>query len=153
MSIFWEIDNYLTIIEKPLAILKTGTQNMGNGVYLLRAGTPLNSSGSVANTGNAKYLVAEDYYFYSNTPTQAKNVRLIETGYIDLDKAEAAFGKSYTAEAKAALETAGIILVDGALASGPSIPEVTSEDNGKFLRVVDGAWAAASVPSANGVSF
>lgn len=30
---------------------------------------------------------------------------------------------------------------------------VTAADNGKFLRVVDGAWAAATVPDANGVSF
>lgn len=30
---------------------------------------------------------------------------------------------------------------------------VTTNDNGKFLRVVNGVWAAASVPDANGVSF
>lgn len=30
---------------------------------------------------------------------------------------------------------------------------VTAADNGKFLRVVDGVWAAATVPNANGVSF
>lgn len=33
------------------------------------------------------------------------------------------------------------------------LPTVTASDNGKFLRVVSGAWAAASVPSASGVSF
>lgn len=33
------------------------------------------------------------------------------------------------------------------------LPAVTTSDNGKFLRVVDGAWAAATVASANGVSF
>lgn len=33
------------------------------------------------------------------------------------------------------------------------MPEVTSEDNGKFLRVVDGAWAAVSVPNAEEASF
>lgn len=33
------------------------------------------------------------------------------------------------------------------------LPTVTSSDNGKVLQVVDGAWAAASIPSANGVSF
>ena len=33
------------------------------------------------------------------------------------------------------------------------LPTVAASDNGKFLRVVDGAWAAASVPNANGVSF
>ncbi len=33
------------------------------------------------------------------------------------------------------------------------LPTVTSSDNGKVLRVVNGAWAAASLPSANGVNF
>ena len=33
------------------------------------------------------------------------------------------------------------------------IPPVTTSDNGKFLRVVDGAWAVASVPSAEEVAF
>jgi len=30
--------------------------------------------------------------------------------------------------------------------SSPQLPAVTSDDNGKFLRVANGAWAAASVP-------
>lgn len=30
------------------------------------------------------------------------------------------------------------------------LPSVTSSDNGKFLRVVNGAWAAASLPTYNG---
>ena len=34
-----------------------------------------------------------------------------------------------------------------------SLPTVTSSDNGKILMVVNGQWAAASLPSANGVSF
>ena len=33
------------------------------------------------------------------------------------------------------------------------LPAVTASDNGKVLQVVSGAWAAASLPSANGVSF
>ena len=33
------------------------------------------------------------------------------------------------------------------------LPTVSASDNGKFLRVVDGAWAASTVPSANGQSF
>ncbi len=40
------------------------------------------------------------------------------------------------------------------LASGKStLPSVTSSDNGKVLMVVNGVWAAGSIPSANGVSF
>lgn len=34
-----------------------------------------------------------------------------------------------------------------------SLPSVSTADNGKFLRVVDGAWAAVTVDSAEGVSF
>lgn len=34
-----------------------------------------------------------------------------------------------------------------------SVPSVTTADNGKFLRVVNGAWAATAIDNANGVSF
>ena len=33
------------------------------------------------------------------------------------------------------------------------LPTVTDTDNGKFLRVVSGAWEAAEIANANGVSF
>lgn len=33
------------------------------------------------------------------------------------------------------------------------IPAVTASDNGKFLRVVNGAWAAVAIADANGVKF
>ena len=33
------------------------------------------------------------------------------------------------------------------------LPAVTASDNGKFLRVVSGAWAAVSISDANGVRF
>ena len=33
------------------------------------------------------------------------------------------------------------------------VPAVTVSDNGKFLRVVNGAWAVAEVDNASGVSF
>ena len=34
-----------------------------------------------------------------------------------------------------------------------SVPSVTTADNGKFLRVVNGVWAVAAIDNANGVSF
>ena len=37
--------------------------------------------------------------------------------------------------------------------SKKELPAVTASDNGKFLRVVSGAWAAVSISDANGVSF
>lgn len=42
---------------------------------------------------------------------------------------------------------------DGDHDDGGLLPAVTAADNGKFLRVVNGAWAAAAINDANGVSF
>lgn len=43
---------------------------------------------------------------------------------------------------------------DGKLWTQPGgLPTVTAADNGKFLRVVNGAWASAEIASAGGVSF
>ena len=42
---------------------------------------------------------------------------------------------------------------DGDQDDGGLLPAVTATDNGKFLRVVSGAWAAVEISSANGVSF
>lgn len=46
---------------------------------------------------------------------------------------------------------------DGSAAKTVEIPEgvpsVTTADNGKFLRVANGAWAAVEIANANGVSF
>ena len=36
---------------------------------------------------------------------------------------------------------------------GEGVPTVTTANNGQFLRVVNGAWAAATVPSAEEASF
>ena len=35
----------------------------------------------------------------------------------------------------------------------PELPSVTEADNGKVLRVVNGVWAAALIPNAEGVGF
>lgn len=36
---------------------------------------------------------------------------------------------------------------------GSELPEVTAEDNGDFLRVVNGAWAKDTVPSAESEAY
>lgn len=53
-------------------------------------------------------------------------------------------------------ESDGSSEVDYLYADGkiqPRLPLITAEDNGKFLRVVNGKWEAVSVDSAEGVSF
>lgn len=45
----------------------------------------------------------------------------------------------------------GVISATGGGGSG--LPTVTTADNGKVLRVVNGEWAAVALPSASGVSF
>lgn len=45
------------------------------------------------------------------------------------------------------------VLAKAGESGGAGLPEVSSTDNGKFLRVVNGAWAAAVVPSAEEASF
>lgn len=37
--------------------------------------------------------------------------------------------------------------------SEKELPDVTTSDNGKFLRVSNGAWAAVTITNANGGSF
>ena len=41
----------------------------------------------------------------------------------------------------------------GAITLKSGLPKATTADNGKFLQVVDGAWAAVTIANANGVSF
>ena len=40
----------------------------------------------------------------------------------------------------------------GASSDGGDLPAVNNSDNGKFLQVVDGQWAATTIPAAEGVS-
>ena len=110
-KLFWEFDQAATITPTPIPILKVGTVNLGNDVYLLRAGTPIDENGVVANNGNAKFLVSEDFYFYDNRADQAKVVPLISAGYVNRTMAEAAWGYTYTPEAVAALAAVHIYLV------------------------------------------
>ena len=106
MSILWN-PTEATVVEKvSLPVITTGTQNMGDGIYWLKAGTPLDEDYAVANDGDAKYIVAEDFFFVSTNPNQDRHVPLVKAGYVDINKAEASAGITYDDAAVAALETA-----------------------------------------------
>lgn len=64
-----------------------------------------------------------------------------------------AAGTSGLVPAPAAGDENKALLGNGTWEIVDSLPTVSSSDNGKFLRVVSGEWAAATVPNANGVSF
>ena len=46
-----------------------------------------------------------------------------------------------------------IAAIPGVGGGGSGLPGVTAADNGKFLRVVEGAWAAAIVPNGEEMKF
>ena len=117
MNILWNPNEAVDLIEMPLPLITEGTQDMGDGVYWLKAGTPLDEYFAVANDEDAKYVVAEDFYFISSKPDQAKVVPLITSGYVDINKAEKAAGITYSQDCIDALMDAGIVLVDGTLPS------------------------------------
>ena len=130
MSILWNPAE-ATVVEKvSLPVITTGTQNMGNGIYWLKAGTPLDEDLAVANDEDAVYIVAEDFFFVSTNPNQDRHVPLVKAGYVDINKAEAAAGITYDDAAVAALKTAGIVLVDGLLDTSDAneLPPLPEED-------------------------
>lgn len=49
-------------------------------------------------------------------------------------------------------KTGAVVLTASDVSAMPNVP-VTAVDNGKFLRVVNGAWAAVAIADANGVKF
>ena len=130
MSILWNPAE-ATVVEKvSLPVITTGTQNMGDGIYWLKAGTPLDEDLAVANDEDAMYIVAEDFFFVSTNPNQDRHVPLVKAGYVDINKAEAAAGITFADAAKSALETAGIVLVDGLLDTSDAneLPPLPEED-------------------------
>lgn len=153
-SILWTPDDYAEVIEVSCPLISSGTVNKGNGTYLLRAGTPLSNALAVANNSNAKYIVAEDHFFYAAKPTASSIVKLIKTGYVDLAAAQAAYGANYNDNAKSALATAGIILVDDKLdadsvgVTSYTLPAATAEALGGVKLAANQADSTADTVAA-----
>ena len=62
-------------------------------------------------------------------------------------------GTDYWTETDKAEIVADVIAAIPGGGGGSGLPEVTAADNGKFLRVVGGAWAAAVVPNGEEMKF
>ena len=62
-------------------------------------------------------------------------------------------GTDYWTEADKTEIVADVIAAIPGGGGGSGLPEVTAADNGKFLRVVGGAWAAAVVPNGEEMKF
>nr|DAE69064.1 MAG TPA: hypothetical protein [Caudoviricetes sp.] len=86
-------------------------------------------------------------------PSGAKVGDLIKVKAVDAN------GKPTAWEVAAAgtdyLKTAPVTSVNGKTGAVTvrEVPSVTASDNGKFLRVVNGAWTAVEIANANGGSF
>ena len=80
-----------------------------------------------------------------NEPGQQLDEAFVKLGQVDESAAAAA------ASAQAAAQSARD--ARQAAESLTGLPAVTEADNGKFLRVAGGVWAAEAVPSAEEASF
>lgn len=100
MSILWNFDKYAKIEELPYAPSgigpEMGLQDLGNGVFLLKEGTPLGFDpeagvftfplGRPVSTLDAFYFAAEDYHFILTNAQQPKLVECVTKGYVEKAK-------------------------------------------------------------------
>lgn len=80
-----------------------------------------------------------------------------KTGAVEIAKGDVGLGKvrneaQYSAQNPPPYPVTSVNGATGAV-TVREVPAVTASDNGKFLRVVSGAWAAAAINNANGGSF
>ena len=80
-----------------------------------------------------------------------------KTGNVSIAKGDVGLGKvrneaQYSAQNPPPYPVTSVNGQTGAV-TVREVPAVTASDNGKFLRVVSGAWAAAAIDNANGGSF
>lgn len=115
----------------------------GLGAHAIkRYGTtaPSTSAASSWNANEVRILVYDGTYW--------QTADWLNTTYSSMTVAEYEAGTATTARliTPARLKTAIEYWSD-------KLPTVSTSDNGKVLRVVNGAWSAESLPSASGVSF
>ena len=111
-----------------LASLNTDTAKKPDDIDLDGLLAELNAD---ASDGYVKFALTE--------MTQGDTPEELRVRYVWIDSADAAEGFWGTRYTLSGDET--------------FLPDVTASDNGKFLRVSNGAWAAVTITNANGGSF
>ena len=136
------VDNKIMTVNGKLAKAPstTGTGDMKKSVY--------DPTGIVEAAGGIPDYVA------NNAPVVSVNGK---TGAVTLVKADVGLNqvdnvKQYSAKTPPPYPVTSVNGKTGDVTIR-EVPSVTTSDNGKFLRVVNGAWAAAAIDNANGVSF
>lgn len=116
--------------------------NGTGAIAIKRYGTtaPSTSAASSWNANEVRILIYDGTYW--------QTADWLNTTYSSMTDAEVQAGTSTTARliTPARLRSAIELWSD-------NLPSVTTSDNGKVLRVVNGEWSAESLPSASGVSF
>ena len=136
------VDNKIMTVNGKLAKAPTitGTGDMKKSVY--------DPTGIVEQSGGIADYVA------NNAPVVSVNGK---TGAVKLVKADVGLSQvanvtQYSAKNPPPYPVTSVNGKTGAV-TVHEVPTVTTSDNGKFLRVVNGAWAAVAIDNANGVSF
>ena len=106
----------------------------------LKAGTPIAENGTVANNDAALGILANDV----SKSDELQLCQLIIAGQLSLDAVESSFGSKLTTACKDALDNITFVQGSGKPYAPIELPVVTAADNGKILKVVNGAWAAVS---------
>ena len=143
----------------------------GNASTLISArepsATPLMDG--TASIGSGIKFAYEDHVHPTDTSRQATlvsgtNIKTINgtsilgSGDLTINASSIAYDDSQTQlgnDVQSALETLDEYnsSISQAVTNIRQLPSVTASDNGKVLRVVNGAWAVVSLPSASGVNF
>lgn len=106
----------------------------------LKAGTPIAENGTVANNDAALGILANDV----SKSDELQLCQLIIAGQLSLDAVESSFGSKLTTACKDALDNITFVQGNDKPYAPIELPAVTAADNGKILKVVNGAWAAVS---------
>ena len=136
------VDNKIMTVNGKLAKAPstTGTGDMKKSVY--------DPTGIVEAAGGIPD------YVEANAPVTSVNSK---TGAVTLGKSDVGLGsvdnvRQYSVTNPPPYPVTSVNGKTGAI-TVREVPAVTTTDNGKFLRVVNGAWAVAEVDNASGVSF